>query len=119
MKKLFLFLILSAVFLCCLSFASAEGDAADHPIPVEIRSLAVGDKASLEFANTGDSDLLLVTFRFRGWDAEGKIVNIFEAAEAEPCRRIWTPSCCWMSPASPSWCPAVRIPWICPRAMRL
>ena len=82
MKKLFLFLILSAVCLCCLSFASAEGDAADHPIPVEIRSLAVGEKASLEFANTGDSDLLLVTFRLRGWDAEGKIVNIFEAAEA-------------------------------------
>lgn len=82
MKRLFFGLILSVVFLCCLSFAAAESEAEDHPIPVEIRSLTVGDKASLEFANTGDSDLLLVTFRFRGWDAEGKIVNIFEAAEA-------------------------------------
>jgi len=82
MKKMFSLLFLSVVFLCCLSLAAAESAPTEQPIPVEIRSLNVGEKASIEIANTGNSDLLLVTFRFRGWDADGKLVNIFEATEA-------------------------------------
>ena len=89
-------LFLSLVLLFCASIAAAESAASEsavtesavtesaaseQPILVEIRSLTVGEKASLSFANTGDQDLMLVSFRFRGWDAEGNLVNIFRDVE--------------------------------------
>ena len=78
MKFISLFLALALIF--CVAFAGAESAApAAQPIPVEIRSLSVGDQASVTFANTGDQDCMLVTFRFRGWDAEGNLVNIYKA----------------------------------------